>query len=723
MSSLFEQANQTSSLLERRLTRERNARKTAETLLNSKSLELYQALEQASETQQQLELALWASGESIWEWNASDDMIQVRSFNQAQGPAQLKSYPCTACFRHIHAEDTEQALLLWRMHLSGNSDAIDISLRFFTEERCWHWFRIRGQAVSRSDTGWALRMLGTIKNITEHREAEQNLRLMASAFASSRDPMLALTDQGQIIEANTAFCQLSGHDAMILAGSLFTNSIDLDGQSILALKNRSHMQREGWLTTRQNLKIPVDITISRFASTATSAPYLIATLKDLTERQQSALELERIASQDALTQLPNRTRLISQLNSLLPALKAENTMAILFIGLDGFKGINDSLGHQFGDQLLQIISTRLLDRLAPNDVLARWGGDEFVLVRHQQLSRSQQAELSTRLLESIRQPMLLNGHQVSLSASIGISIAPDDGCDVTTLLRRAEVSLYAAKKAGRDRYERYRAEFDQNAVQRITLLSLLRQAAEQEAFRFFAQPKVDAQGKIHGCELLVRWQTDAFGPVSPAVFIPLAEESGVILSIGRQVIREAAQLVQRLNAYGSDAKVAVNLSPLQLNDPELENLLLSSCQESGIQTKRIQLELTESAFLDHKQRCAALLHQLKQRGFTLALDDFGTGYSSLSYLRDLPFDLIKIDRSFLLNIEQDPRSMRLLEGIVDLCRALGMATVAEGIETLGQLQALTPLGINEYQGFYFYRPMPQAEFLALVREQQRQLIM
>ncbi|MGH8809224.1 MAG: putative bifunctional diguanylate cyclase/phosphodiesterase, partial [Noviherbaspirillum sp.] len=581
----------------------------------------------------------------------------------------------------------------------------------------WHWIRVRGQAVLRDAQGWAQRMVGTVKDVTQHREAEESLRLMASAFASSRDAMVVLTEQWQINEANAAFSELSGTRAHQLMGESFQGFLDLPATMLQRLQQSGHFRAEGMLRAAAEKMIPIEIGISRFAASEGSAPYLIATLRDITERKQAAWALEQMAKQDALTQLPNRNALQETLDELLAGISDAKPAAIMFIDLDGFKAVNDSLGHEAGDELLKIAAGRVLALLAPGDKLARWGGDEFVAVLTQAASIARIDELSASLLDAMRVPLDVGGHQVSVSASIGIALAPRDGDDAGTLLRRADSAMYAAKNAGRDRVEHYRPELDNDALRRITLTSLLRQAADRELLNFVAQPKVQANGRIVGCELLVRWTTQEFGAVSPATFIPLAEETGVILAIGRQAIREAAQLARRLQDSGQAIPVAVNLSPLQARDPELEAVLLSACRAAAIHPDRIQLELTESAFLDNKQATVELLHRLKAHGFTLALDDFGTGYSSLSYLRDLPFDVIKIDRSFLRNIDLDQRSARLLAGIVDLCEVLGMGTVAEGVETASQLAVLNQLGIGEYQGFHFHRPMPQDEFVSLTIRQ------
>ncbi len=682
---------------------------------NGGSQHLYEALRLASEAQHQLELALWASGESIWEWEAASDAVTIRTFIVANHPPDIVVLNSQDCFARVEADDLEQARLAWSMHVLGNADAVDISVRACMDGNT-RWLRIRGQAVSRSDEGRALRMVGTVKDITRYREAEESLRLMASAFASSRDAMLVLTEQWQIIEANGAFTDLIKLKLHQLVGESLSRFVDLPDIMLRRLQRLGHAQAESLLQLTHEQQLPVEISISSFASSNGSAPYLIATLRDIRERKQAVKALERMARQDALTQLPNRNAFQEELEQRLPHASEYNPLAVLFIDLDGFKRINDSLGHEAGDELLQIVAGRLLTMLSPADTLARWGGDEFVAMLGDTASMRQLEELTARLLEAMRMPVSVRGHQVSVSASIGIALAPQDGYDSGTLLRHADSAMYAAKQSGRDRVDRYRPELDSDTLSRIKLTSLLRQAAERSQLTFVAQPKVKADGRVVGCELLVRWTTKEFGAVSPVSFIPIAEETGIILTIGHQAIREAALLARQLQQTGQQISVAINLSPLQIRDPQLEQVLLSACREADISPMCIQIELTESAFLDSKQVTGLLLHTLKSHGFVLALDDFGTGYSSLSYLRDLPFDVIKIDRAFLHDIDRDERSAKLLAGIVDLCRALDMETVAEGLESRSQLAVLSQLGIGEYQGFYFHKPMAQSDFIALVKD-------
>ncbi|SFZ77810.1 putative bifunctional diguanylate cyclase/phosphodiesterase [Chitinimonas taiwanensis] len=703
------------ALMQRRLERERAARKAAEVLLSSKSDELYLALQQASESQRQLELALWASGEAIWEWDAAKDTFLLRSFSRARGEPAFSDETFFDLLRLVHPDDVESTSLIWGMHLAGNHETLDLLLRFRRGDS-WRWIRVRGQAVTRRADGWAERVVGTVKDVSRYRAAEDALRLMASAFASSRDAMVVMTEQWQIIEANQTFLDLIGLRQQNVGGDSFCRFIDLPEAMLRRLRDQGFGRAEIMLNRVHERGLPLEISINRFAAQAGNAPYLIATLRDISERRQAASTLERLAREDAVTRLPNRHALQEVLAVRLASLVPGKLISLLFIDLDGFKSVNDSLGHEAGDSLLQIVAGQLQAELSSQDMLARWGGDEFVAVLHESETTQRSDKLAQRLLHVLRQPIAIGGHLTGISGSIGIAVAPDDGDDAGTLLRRADVAMYAAKRAGRDQARHYHPDLDSGGLQRMRLIALLRQAVERNALSFVAQPKVRADGGLSGCELLIRWHTEEYGAVSPVQFIPLAEETGLIVQIGHQAIREAAALVREFDAAGADQlSVAVNLSPLQLQDPALEQVLLDSCRKQGIAPQRLQLEITESAFLDNKLVIETLLLRLKQHGFTLALDDFGTGYSSLSYLRDLPFDVVKIDRAFLRDIERDSRSGKLLAGIVDLCHALGMALVAEGVETASQLAVLTALGLSEFQGFLFHRPMAQQDLLGLLR--------
>ncbi len=689
-------------LLERRLARERSARKAAENLLSSKSHEVYEALMRSSETQRLLEMALWASGESIWEWSASDDTYITRSFASPDRPPQVASGRLQQFAQSLHPDDRDRFWLSWRMHAAGASEPLDLAVRV-NRRRHWRWIRVRGKAVELNADGTAQRIVGTVKDITAHREAEYSFRLMASAFASSRDAMLVLRDNWQIIEANEAFQQLTGSQAV--AGHDLAEHLELPEGLQQRFDDSGHALCETRLRTRDGSEVPVELALSRFAAEDSSLSYLIATLRDITDRKRAENALERVARFDALTELPNRTTLQQQLATQLRRVSPEQQLAVLFIDLDGFKQVNDSLGHQAGDELLRIVAARLGPLLAENGLLARWGGDEFVALQRVGADQERALQLADRLLHQLSQDMQIRGHRISVSGSIGIAFAPGDGSDAETVLRHADAAMYAAKHAGKNRCKVYHPGLTADALERVTLLAQLRAAIDNEELDFVLQPKFNARGEVVGAELLARWETALNGVVSPGVFIPLAEQNGMAVGLGRLAIRRAADYAATLAAAGMRLPVAVNISAWQVMDDQLGEVLHSACMNAGITPEQLELEVTESIFLQESDAPVEHLTALRAQGFPIVMDDFGTGYSSLGYLRRLPFDTIKIDRSFLIDVDLDIKSQRLLTGIVDLCRSLGIGTVAEGVETREQFDLLRHLGVAQYQGYYLARPM------------------
>ena len=697
------------ALLERRLARERAARKAAETLLSSKSSEVYEALLRSSDTQRLLEMALWASGESIWEWSAEDDTYITRSFANPDLPPRVASGSLQQLAQHLHPDDRDRFWLSWRMHAAGASEPLDLAIRVSNSRRHWRWIRVRGKAVELSADGTAQRIVGTVKDITAHREAEYSFRLMASAFASSRDAMLVLRDNWQIIEANDAFQQLTGEQG--LPGRALSDYLRLPDNLQQRFDDGGHAQCETRLRARSGVEVPVELTLSRFAAEDSTLSYLIATLRDITDRKRTETALERVARFDALTELPNRSSLQQQLSLQLRKVDANRQLAVLFIDLDGFKQVNDSLGHQAGDELLRIVAARLGPLLADNGLLARWGGDEFVALQRVGADREQTLQLAERLLHQLSQDMQIRGHRISISGSIGIAFAPEDGSDAETILRHADAAMYAAKHAGKNRCKVYHPGLTADALERVTLLAQLRTAIDNEELDFVLQPKFNARGEVVGAELLARWETALNGVISPGVFVPLAEQNGMAVGLGRLAIRRAADYAACLAAAGRPLPVAVNISAWQVMDDRLGEVLHSACMNAGITPAQLELEVTESIFLQESDAPVQHLTALREQGFPIVMDDFGTGYSSLGYLRRLPFDTIKLDRSFLIDVDLDVKSQRLLTGIVDLCRSLGIGTVAEGVETREQLDLLRRLGVAQYQGYYLARPMSLAAML------------
>jgi diguanylate cyclase (GGDEF)-like protein/PAS domain S-box-containing protein len=429
-----------------------------------------------------------------------------------------------------------------------------------------------------------------------------------------------------------------------------------------------------------------------------------AVLERTAELEEAKARAQHLADHDALTGLPNRRLLEDRLTQAL-ALSQRNRQqtAVMFIDLDRFKNINDSLGHAVGDVLLKEVSQRLVNQLRTGDTICRIGGDEFVVVLPEVKRTSDVAQVAQKVIEQLSQAVTVEGRELIVTPSIGITIFPDDGRDAETLIRNADAAMYHAKELGRANYQFFTEQMNQAASRRLALESDLRRALARDELRVHYQPIARANGKIAGYEALVRWQHPARGLVLPADFIQLAEETGLILRIGDWVMREACRWAAR-PGVGRGVQVAVNLSPRQFTDPSLPAVVTRALKESGLRPERLELEITESLAMQQTDATAAMLARLKSLGVSIAIDDFGTGYSSLAYLKRFPVDKVKIDRSFVADVPGDHDQVAIVSAIVALAHALGIRVIAEGVETEAQLEFLKGCRCDFMQGYLIGRP-------------------
>ena len=441
-------------------------------------------------------------------------------------------------------------------------------------------------------------------------------------------------------------------------------------------------------------------------------------LRHAIDRHRIQVETTYLAQHDAVTNLPNRLVLndrISQAISL--ARRRKTATAVVFLDLDRFKYINDSLGHAIGDGLLQSISVRLVASVRDSDTVTRQGGDEFVILLTEIANSQDAAKSAKRILLSLTAPHVIGGHELHIDGSIGISVYPVDGEDAETLVQNAETAMYHAKETGRNNFQYFTAEMNAKVVARQSLEASLRRALEREEFLLHYQPKVDLNtGEITSVEALIRWQHPDRGLVSPAEFVPIAEDSGLIVPIGRWVLREACRQSRAWQDAGlPPIPTAVNVSSVEFRKTDFVESVQTILRETGLEARYLELELTEGVLMDDAKFTASVLQELKGMGIRLAADDFGTGYSSLSYLREFPIDILKIDRSFINQITADCDGSTIVDAIISMGKSLKHVVVAEGIETEEQRAYLQAHHCQEGQGYLFSRPLPVAQFAALLQ--------
>ena len=430
-------------------------------------------------------------------------------------------------------------------------------------------------------------------------------------------------------------------------------------------------------------------------------------------------QLRHLATHDSLTGLPNRVLLDDRLQQAIAhADRDMRSFAVLICDLDRFKLINDSLGHRAGDELLQEVARRLLTVVRTADTVARFGGDEFVLIGTSTGDAEDAAALAVRVMDVLQAPVRIAAIDIHTSPSIGIAMYPDDGVTMQALLAHADAAMYSAKQHGRGNFRRFTPGMDAGTEERVQLESDLHNALSQNQFQLYYQPKVDTQtGEVRSAEALIRWLHPTHGIVSPAEFIPLAEECGLIGAIGGWVIREACRQTRAWQIDGVPSlRVSVNLSASQFRDSGLVDSIRRALDDAGLQARYLEVELTESAVMSDPEKSIAILEQLSAMGVLVSVDDFGTGYSSMSYLRRFPIDKLKIDRVFIDEIVSRPEDASIVRAIVSLAHSLRLKVVAEGVETPAQLDFLKTAGCDEYQGYHFSRPLPAAEFERLIRE-------
>ncbi len=577
-----------------------------------------------------------------------------------------------------------------------------------------------------SDTGEPVEIWMVMRDIREQRRVEESLRLSAKVFESSMDAIIISDANNTVISVNQAFYNITGYTANDIIGKnpniLSSGRHDKTFYQKLweTLVLEGYWQGEIWNRKKDGQIFPEWISISVVYDYSGNVSHYIAIFSDISEKKSSEAHIEFLANYDPLTQLPNRRLFIDRVDQgLKTAVREKTKLGIIFFDLDHFKTINDSLGHSLGDHMLVEVAKRISQCIRDADTVARLSGDEFAMMIANVTEVSDISIVANKIIESMRLPFHIDDYELHVTCSIGISVYPEDGNSYELLLKNADTAMYCSKNNGRDNFEFFSAAMSTQALERLSLETSLRKALDNNELKIFYQPQVDTNtGKIIGMEALLRWFHPEMGLISPDQFIPLAEEIGVIIQIGKWVLEETCRQNKAWQDMGLKAvPVAVNLSAVQFRQHNLLSIVQEILMETLLLPCYLELELTEGLLMDCSEYNVSLLSKFRQLGVKLSIDDFGTGYSSLSYLSRFPINKLKIDRSFVIDLMKSNNNSAITSAIISLGHDLGLIVIAEGVETKGQFNFLQAHQCDEIQGYLFSKPVPADEMQQLLRQE------
>ncbi len=568
----------------------------------------------------------------------------------------------------------------------------------------------------------------SIRDISELKKAEEFLRKLSHGLEHSASAVLITDIHGIVEYVNLKFIQLTGYSSSEIIGqNPRILKSDVTPRKVYEELWQTILSGKEWrgelLNRRKSGEVYWSITsISPLKNDEDQITHFIANVEDINERKNAEVTIERLAYYDPLTELPNRRMLQGRLELALKRSQRQGSIAaLLYLDLDNFKHVNDSLGHPAGDNLLREMSSRITRSLRDDDVVCRLGGDEFAVILHDVRHNQDVAQVIQYLMETMSEPMALEGCEVVVTSSVGIALFPKDGSDGNTLEKHADIALYHAKSEGRNTFRFFSEELNSSLRDRIAMEQGLRHALKQNELELLYQPKVSiSTGRVTGVEALLRWNSPEFGTVSPLRFIPIAEETRQIIPIGEWVLHHACIQQLEWEKQGLGLSMAVNLSAVQFKAPELIERISAIIDESGIRPENLELELTESALVEKPDEVVRVLESLRSLGCSISIDDFGTGYSSLSYLKAFPVTILKIDRSFVRDLSHNSGDRAIAQSVVNLATNLDMLTVAEGVETNEQYKILKQIGCTYIQGYLYSRPLHADQIPAVVEKIQRE---
>ncbi|QTT85493.1 putative bifunctional diguanylate cyclase/phosphodiesterase [Pseudomonas chlororaphis] len=707
----------------------REAQVGLESRVAQRSLELDAANQALSKSEARLALALKASQLGLWDWNLQTDEVHHSHIKELFG---LEPEFVRAMLSHLkpllHPEDLPLLKRALVEHLKGRTEDYLVEYRVHHGDGHWVWIEDRGRAVERGPGGRVLRMVGTRRDISASKQQEEQRRLAAMVFEAASEGIVILDPDYVLLAANQAFSRVTGYQIEDMLGR---NVVDLpcsrDARRHYPVIHQALEQHGSWqgelVEARKNGELyPQWLQLNVVRNARGNISHIVGFFADLSARRESEERMRYLTHYDELTGLANRSLFRERLREAHQRMRqGGRSLALVHINLDRFKLLNDSLGHDVADQLLQKMARRLVNALPEADTIARLSGDEFAVLFDAYGSLSSLTRVATRLSAKLRLPITVEGHELVVSASMGISMLPDSAREIPALISQANIAMQHAKHLGGNNFQFYTASLQASTLERLQLENQLRKAVEERQLKVFYQPKLClATGRLNAAEALVRWDHPDLGRVPPGDFIGLAEEIGLIGPIGEFVLRQACWQACEWQRQGLPAiRVSVNLSVHQLRQGKLVSQVRSVLEETGLAPHFLELELTESHLLDSVEHIVSTFQQLRDLGVKLAIDDFGTGYSSLSYLKRIPVDYVKIDQAFIRGLSEGGADAAITRAIIAMAHGLSLKVVAEGVEHPGQLAFLKEQKCDEVQGYLISRPVEAEGLAALLRAETR----
>ncbi len=690
------------------------------------ALERYEVEKALNLSEERLRLALSAANMADWEIRqvkTEQETLYIGQANHILGYPERVFCGSREEFIALVAEQDRERVNGVIDHSVANNVSCDIEFRTAQLDENKRWLRLQGKMMN--DATQTAQLVGIIQNITERKATEHFLRQAATVFEATQDGILLLSNDSQVINCNSSFTAITGYTLEEIIGKtpeFFTDPSTPAGTLHHlgdALSKAGKWRSEVNIIKQNGESFPALLSIASVngSHNGNLVSHFVLILTDLTPVRSAEKKLQYLAHYDPLTNIPNRLLTMERLSQAILRGKRHNErIAVFFIDLDRFKWVNDTLGHDVGDQLLQEITQRMQNCLRADDTIGRLGGDEFLAVVDPIDNEQAAAIVASKLTIAVAAPVKIKNHTIEISCSIGVSFFPEDGTKSDTLVRTADTAMYAAKERGRNCYEFFTPMMLSKAMRFIALNHDLHRGFKAQELCLHYQPQVSlATGKIVGLEALIRWNHPKKGLLGAADIIPVAEDSGLIIDIGEWVLREACLQMSKWAQEGIlRVPVAVNISSFHIKKTHFCSRVESILMETGVDATSLEIEITENA-LQSEEPCISTLDRLQKLGIIITIDDFGTGFSCLSSLKLLPINKLKIDKAFIQGIPEDHNDVALTEAIIAVAQKLGMHVIAEGVETQAQLMFLKEQCCDEVQGFYYFRPMPADQLATLMQ--------